>query len=186
MLLCPLTSPLPTLCILCLYYPSTKPPPWAGIPAQPWRAIFSQQHWDNSLKDNIPSWSYKGSHDPGWSRMTLRSGLYKLSITCHLVYEPLSQKKKKNQKTVSITMPWFLTNGTVLRLFWDALLGLSTKSLQLCPTLDCRPPGSSVHGILQARILEWVAMPSSRVPSQPRDHAQVSYVSCISRWFLYH
>ena len=40
------------------------------------------------------------------------------------------------------------------------------QSLQLCPTLcdpmDCSPPGSSVHGILQARILEWVAMPSSR------------------------
>ena len=41
-----------------------------------------------------------------------------------------------------------------------------TKLLQKCPTLcdlmDCSPPGSSVHGILQARILEWVAMPSSR------------------------
>ena len=40
------------------------------------------------------------------------------------------------------------------------------QSLQLCPTLcnfmDCSPPGSSVHGILQAKILEWVAMPSSR------------------------
>ena len=42
----------------------------------------------------------------------------------------------------------------------------SAKSLQSCSTLydpmDCSPPGSSVHGILQARILEWVAMPSSR------------------------
>ena len=39
---------------------------------------------------------------------------------------------------------------------------------QLCPTLfDCGPPGSSVHGILQARILEWVAIPISRGSSQP-------------------
>ena len=38
---------------------------------------------------------------------------------------------------------------------------------QLCPTLS--PPGSSVHGIFQARILEWVAMSSSRGSSQPRD-----------------
>ena len=38
-----------------------------------------------------------------------------------------------------------------------------------CDPLDCSPPGSSVHGILQARILEWVAMPSSRGSSQPRD-----------------
>ena len=45
--------------------------------------------------------------------------------------------------------------------------------LQLCPTLcdpmDCSPLGSSVHGILQVRILEWVAMPSSRGSSWPRD-----------------
>ena len=39
------------------------------------------------------------------------------------------------------------------------------------------PPGSSVHGILQARILEWSAMPSSRGPSQPRDRTHISYVS---------
>ena len=46
------------------------------------------------------------------------------------------------------------------------------KSLQLCPTLcdpvDCSPPGSSVHGILQARILEWIAMPT-KVPGSQRD-----------------
>ena len=40
----------------------------------------------------------------------------------------------------------------------------------------CGPPGSSVHGILQARILEWVAMPSSRWSSQPRDQTQVSCI----------
>ena len=52
---------------------------------------------------------------------------------------------------------------------------------QSCPTLcdlrDCSPPGSSVHGILQARILERVAMPSSRASSPPRDGTHVSYVS---------
>ena len=45
----------------------------------------------------------------------------------------------------------------------------------LCNTMDQSPPGSSVHGILQARILEWVAMPSSRGSSQPRHQAHVSY-----------
>ena len=47
------------------------------------------------------------------------------------------------------------------------------KSLQWCPTLcdpmDCSLSGFSVHGILQARILEWNALPSSRGSSQPRD-----------------
>ena len=48
---------------------------------------------------------------------------------------------------------------------------------QSCPTLcdpmDCSPPGSSVYGIIQARILEWVATPSSRESSQPRNRTQV-------------
>ena len=46
--------------------------------------------------------------------------------------------------------------------------------VRLCDTMDCSPPGSSVHGILQARVLEWIAMPSSRGSSRPRDGTQVS------------
>ena len=44
----------------------------------------------------------------------------------------------------------------------------------LCDPMDCSPPGSPVHGILQAKILEWVAMPFSRTSSQSRDQIQVS------------
>ena len=43
--------------------------------------------------------------------------------------------------------------------------------------MDCSPPGFSVHGFLQARILEWVAKPSSRGSSQPRDQTQVSRIT---------
>ena len=50
--------------------------------------------------------------------------------------------------------------------------------------MDCSPPGSSVLGILQARILEWVAM-SCRGSSQPRDQTHTSHVSFIGRWILY-
>ena len=42
-----------------------------------------------------------------------------------------------------------------------------------------------IYGILQARILEWIVMPSSRGSSQPRDPTHVCYVSCIGRWVLY-
>ena len=52
--------------------------------------------------------------------------------------------------------------------------------LTLCNHMDWNPPGSSVHGILQARILEWVAISSSRESSQPRDRTHVSCVSCIA------
>ena len=52
---------------------------------------------------------------------------------------------------------------------------------QSCPTLcnlmDCSPPGSSVRGILQARILEWVAISFSRASSRPRDETQVSCIT---------
>ena len=56
----------------------------------------------------------------------------------------------------------------------------------LCHPMDCSPPGSSVHGILQARILQWVAMPSFRGSSWPRDWTRVSCVSCIGGQILYH
>ena len=56
---------------------------------------------------------------------------------------------------------------------------------QLCLTLcNCRPPGCSVHGILQARILEWIAIPFSRRSSQPRDQTQLFLLHC--RQILYH
>ena len=63
------------------------------------------------------------------------------------------------------------------------------KLLQLCLTLCdpmyCSPLGFSVHGILQARILEWVAMPSFRGSSWPTKQTSVSYVSCTGRQVLY-
>ena len=64
--------------------------------------------------------------------------------------------------------------------------GLWTVSVtQSCPTLcdptDRSPPGFSVHGTLQARILEWVAFPFSRGPSQPRDR---TLVSCLAGRFF--
>ena len=94
-------------------------------------------------------------------------------------------------------------NWSTSRIAWQvSLLVLSTKEdpcffwcqwkavcvhAQSCPTLcnpmDCSLPGSSVHGILQARILEWVVISFSRGSSQPRDW---TYISCTSRQILYH
>ena len=58
---------------------------------------------------------------------------------------------------------------------------LSALVPQSCPTLcnpmDCTLPGSSVHGILQARILEWVAIPFFKRSSWPRDQTQVSHIA---------
>ena len=56
----------------------------------------------------------------------------------------------------------------------------------LCDSMDCSTPGSSVHGILQARILEWLAISSSRGASWCRDQAPVPWGFCIGRQILYH
>ena len=69
-----------------------------------------------------------------------------------------------------------------LCLFWD-LSYLKVKMLvtqlclTLCDTMDCSPPGSSVHGIFQARILEWVAIPFSRGSSWPMDQTWISRIA---------
>ena len=54
----------------------------------------------------------------------------------------------------------------------------------LCHPMDCRVPGSFVHGILQARILEWVAISSSRGSSQCRDQTHISCISCTAGRFF--
>ena len=67
---------------------------------------------------------------------------------------------------------------------WLMLLSLVARScLTLCDPMDCNPPGSSVHGILQARTLEWVAISSSKWYSWPRDRTCLFY---IGRQILYH
>ena len=62
---------------------------------------------------------------------------------------------------------------------------VKVKVAQSCPAvcdpMDCSLPGSSVHGILQARMLEWVAIPFSRESSQPRDRTQAF---CIAGGFF--
>ena len=74
---------------------------------------------------------------------------------------------------------------------WEGLEEMCVCSgAQLCPTLcdpmDCSLPGSSVHGIFQARTLEWVAISSSRRSSWSKDQTLVSWVSCTGRRILYH
>ena len=65
----------------------------------------------------------------------------------------------------------------------DPIMPCYAKTLQSCPALcdpmDCSAAGSSVHGIPQARILEWAAISFSRGPSQPRDG---THVSCLLPW----
>ena len=67
---------------------------------------------------------------------------------------------------------------------WAALCVQLLGRIRLCDPVDCSPPGSSVHGTLQARILERVAISSSRRSSRPRDWTHDSLVSCFAGGFF--
>ena len=116
-----------------------------------------------------------------------------LLFLIHLVWSPLSEAKL------------WLFSFFQQQFYWDSPIwsvppmnfGIVTKlckhhakllqsCLSLCDPLDCSPTGSTIHGILQARILEWVAISFSRGSSQLRDRTLVSFVSCIGRRVLYH
>ena len=80
-----------------------------------------------------------------------------------------------------LSFPWYSQLGShfpgsspVLTMTACVHAKLLQSCLTLCDPMDCSPPGSSVHGIFHARILEWVAMPSSMGYSQPIDQTPVS------------
>ena len=99
---------------------------------------------------------------------------------------------------VLLSHPYMTTRKTIdLRRFLNQNQIMTIKSkysecpvAKSCPALwdpmDCNPPASSVHGILQARILEWVAMLAYRSSSRPRDWTCISFVSCIGRRVPYY
>ena len=73
----------------------------------------------------------------------------------------------------------------ILYVTWMCCVLVTQSCLTLCDPMYCSPPGSSVPGILQARIQEWVAISFSRGSSQLRDSTCISYISCIGRRLLY-
>ena len=112
--------------------------------------------------------------------------------TYNIYYSTIFQKnfatlKKKNQTQGGSLSRTYCHVRKIpkLRCVHSCMLSLQSYPT-LCDLMDCSPPGSSVHRILQARILEWIAMPSSRVSSQPKDGTRFSYISCIGRRVLYH
>ena len=99
---------------------------------------------------------------------------------------------------VLLSHPYMTTRKTIdLRRFLNQNQIMTIKSkysecpvAKSCPALwdpmECNPPGSSVHGILQARILEWVAMLAYRSSSRPRDWTCISFISRIGRRVPYY
>ena len=122
--------------------------------------------------------------------------VYLLRLNLLKYLKEIRMSKVRHQRTVMS-----LTDG--LRGYWEPETGptVSPQSMMcmclsvcapiqscpaLCDLIDESPPGSSFHGIFQARILEWVAISSSRGFSEGRDRTWVSCISCIGRQILYH
>ena len=102
----------------------------------------------------------------------------------------ISLKKKKQWVDVTANIGAFRcflsTLYALSHLTHMAIFGVCMLScLTLCDPMNCSPPRSSVHGILQARTLEWVAISFSRGSSQPRGWTRISYVAYIGRHILY-
>ena len=107
---------------------------------------------------------------PGWGRHSGEGNSYPLQYSCLTEWLTLSlfSWRKKGEMTT----------------WWKSKREVAQSFPTLCNPMDCSPPGSSVHGILQARILEWVAISFSRESSQPRDWIQVSRIAgrCFNLW----
>ena len=88
----------------------------------------------------------------------------------------------EGQGGLACCSPWgHKESDTTGRLNWTVCWVMSDSY----DPMDCSPPGSSVHAIFQARVLEWVAISSPRVPSQSRDQTYSTCVSCIAgRFFI--
>ena len=133
--------------------------------------------WEDPLEEGMAShssilaWRIPWAEEPGGLRSTGSQSVWTTEwlITAEYSVSPWRALPAPPLPVSSFALVCVLTQPCLT--FWDPM--------------DGSPPGSSVRGIFQARILEWVAISYFRGPSWSRDRIQVSYVSCIGRQNLY-
>ena len=118
--------------------------------------------------------AHQASLSMGFSRQKYRRGL---------PISPLGDPPDPGIEPLSLAFPTQASGFFTTSASWEAHVKssqvklLAQSCLTLCNPMDGSPPGSSIHGILQARILEWVAISFSRRSSRPRDQTQVSRIA---------
>ena len=152
-------------------------------------------HWVESRllslfwpQQQLPSpWPFCSNREPEhWNIVTLNRIFLDYSFSALKCMSDLGKSKAELETLSKYFSPSFVSTyvfiyhlSTPVHVYPYIHVGTSFLLVtQSCPTLcnlmDCNPPGSSVHGILQARILEWIAIPFFRGSSWPRDWTQVS------------
>ena len=171
------------------------------IPECKWDTLPSSANWIFSF--NCPR------YDCGWKTMLakiqgsqwcLRVESWHDRVVTHQLFHSGTSKKKKQfggrlwviwtKSHLSEDAHLTISLGTQHHFGACVCVCVHAKSLQSCLTLcnpmDCSPPGSSVHGILQSRVLEWVAMPFSTDLPNPEIEPVSLTAACISKQVLYH
>ena len=148
---------------------------------------YHPRHWDNEPRETHGSWAFTHPHssmDLGLSCSKqanpsdgIHGGLHMMDrwMVQLLIQIAMTRPNLPPMGIITKVLPGVAINvcGCVQAQLWP----------NLCNPMDCSLPGSPVHGILLARILEPVALASSKGSSSPRDQTRVS---CIGRWILYH
>ena len=160
---------------------------WTVACQTPLSMGFSRQEYWSGLPFPSPGYHPNPRIEPGslalWadSRVPLSIPIWKVHFLS-LRYQHICYLLQLTQTTLNYYLNYYLIISIIVLVM--------CVCAQLCPTLcdpmDCSPPGSSVHGIVQARILEWVAISYSRGSSQPRNQTRVSCGFCIGQSILYH
>ena len=153
-----------------------------------WMASPTQWTW---VWVNSGSWWWTGRPGVLQTMESQKIG-HDLSDWAELIHSLTLNFKDFHMWLILLSQQWLNLGYKFWRL-WGFIWPYIVFCAQLCPTL-CAPmvyslPGSSVHGIPQARIVEWGATSYSKESSQPKDQTCVFCVSCVSyigRWILYH
>ena len=160
----------------CAHGHSSRAPPSLVPPPGSLSSSLRKEHWGHALRNAV------FSHSPVFPMSYLNQAIYADSVHSEPSESgPLSPPSSHTQHLMSV-LAWPDTHACVCMCVRACC---PFSCVWLCNPVDCSLPGSSVHGILQARVLEWVAMPSSRWSSQPRAGTHDFFISCIGSQVLY-